>query len=154
LELNGALPNPRAGVELVRLGALHDELLRRASVNPREPQPAPTKVSPVLETVTMVLELAGEPMRAREIHAAACELAGEPLLRSSVKGTLASYASGSDPRFRRIRRGMYQTVEAGRGSTAKIAGSEIARLQSRIHSDELGEVAERSGSSADTSGRD
>ena len=76
MELNGARSNPRAGVELVRLGALHDELLRRASADPREPRPAPAKVSPVLETVTLVLELAGEPMRAREIHAAASELAG------------------------------------------------------------------------------
>ena len=69
-------------------------------------------MSPVLETVTLVLERAGKPLRAREIHAAACEFAGEPLRWSSVKGTLAAYASGSDPRFRRIRRGMYQTVEA------------------------------------------
>ncbi|HEY5159645.1 MAG TPA: hypothetical protein VII83_01110, partial [Gaiellaceae bacterium] len=67
LELNGARSNPRPGVELSRLGALHDELLRRALANPREPRLAPTRVSPVLETVTLVLELAGEPMRAREI---------------------------------------------------------------------------------------
>ena len=115
MELNGARSNPRAGVELSRLGALHDDLLRKALANPREPRPVPAKVSPVLETVTLVFERAGEPMRAREIHGAACELAGEPLRRSSVKGTLAAYASGSDPRFRRIRRGMYQTVEAGHG---------------------------------------
>ena len=50
LELNGARSNPRAGVELSRLGALHDELLRRASVNLREPRPTPVEVSPVLET--------------------------------------------------------------------------------------------------------
>ena len=115
MELNGARSNPQAGVELSRVGALREELLRRALVSPREPRPAPAKVSPVLETVTMVLKRAGKPMRAREIHAAACELAGEPLRWSSVKRTLAAYASGSDPRFRRIRRGMYQTVEAGYG---------------------------------------
>src|SRR5450759_5165648 len=78
LELNGARSNPRAGVELSRLGALHDELLRRASVNPREPRPVPAKASPVLETVTMVLKRAGKPIRVREIHAAAEQLAGEP----------------------------------------------------------------------------
>src|SRR5450759_2230478 len=66
LELNGARSNPQAGVELSRLGELHDELLRRASVDPREPRPVPAKVSPVLETVTLVLERAGEPMRARD----------------------------------------------------------------------------------------
>ena len=66
---SGARSNPRAEVELSRLGVLHGELLRRASVNPREPRPIPTKVSPVLETVTMVLELAGKPMRVRDVHA-------------------------------------------------------------------------------------
>src|SRR5664280_2936410 len=50
LELNGARSNPRLWVELSRVGALHDELLRRASVNLREPRPTPVEVSPVLET--------------------------------------------------------------------------------------------------------
>jgi hypothetical protein len=65
-------------------------------------------VSPVLETVTLVLELAGEPMRAREIHAAAEQLAGEPLRWTSVKGTLAAYAEGCEARFERVRRGYYR----------------------------------------------
>jgi len=108
VELNGARSNPRVGVELSRLDALHDELLRRASANPREPRPVPAKVSPVLETVTLVLELAGVPMRAREIHAAAEQLAGEPLRWTSVKGTLAAYAEGAKPRFERVRRGNYR----------------------------------------------
>jgi hypothetical protein len=55
-------------------------------------------------------------MRAREIHVAAEKLAGDSLHWSSVKGTLAAYASGSDPRFRRIRRGMYEAVEAAHGT--------------------------------------
>jgi YD repeat-containing protein len=92
MELNGARSNPRLGVELSRLCALHDELLRKALANPREPRPALAKVSPVLETVTLVLELAGKPMRTREIHAAAEYLAGEPLLWNSVKSALAAYA--------------------------------------------------------------
>ena len=107
LELNGARSNPRAGVELSRLGALHGELLRRALVNPREPRPAPAKVSPVLETVTLVLERARIPMRAREIHAAAEQLAGEPLRWTSVKAALAADAEGSESRFERVRRGYY-----------------------------------------------
>ena len=111
LELNGARSNPRAGVELSRLVALHDELLRRASADPREPRPAPVKGSPVLETVTLVLERAVEPMRAREIHAVACELAGKPLLRTSVKAALAAGVAGKSPRFRRVRNGVYQTAE-------------------------------------------
>ena len=91
---------------------LHDELLRKASVDPREPRPAPARVSPVLEAVTLVLERAGEPMRAREIHEAACELACEPLLWTSVKAALASNLTGEHPRFRRVRRGVYQTVKS------------------------------------------
>jgi hypothetical protein len=107
MELNGARSNPRLEVELSRLGALHNELLRKALVNPRKPRPVPARVSPVLETVTLVLELAGKPMRVCEIHAAACELVGEPLRWTSVKGALASYASGPERRFRRVRRGVY-----------------------------------------------
>ena len=113
MELNGARSNPRLGVELSRLGALHGELLRKASANPREPRPVPAKVSPVLETVTLVLELAVEPMRAREIHAAAEQLAGEPLRWTSVKGTLAAYAGGREARFERVRRGYYRIREHG-----------------------------------------
>jgi hypothetical protein len=108
MELNGARSNPRAGVELSRLGALHDELLRKAQANPREPRPVPAKVSPVLDTVTLVLDRAGEPMRAREIHAAAEQLAGGPLRWTSVKGTLAAYTEGPNPRFERVRRGYYR----------------------------------------------
>ena len=65
-------------------------------------------MSPVLETVTLVLELAGEPMRAREIHEAACELAGEPLLWESVKAALSADVAGENPRFQRVRHGVYQ----------------------------------------------
>src|SRR5665811_842578 len=108
MELNGARSNPQAGVELSRVGALHDELLRRALTNPREPRPVPAKVSLVLETVTLVLELAVEPMRAREIHAAAEQRAGESLRWASVKAALAAYAEGSEARFERVRRGYYR----------------------------------------------
>jgi len=100
------------------LGALHDELLRRASVNPREPRPVPAKASPVLETVTMVLKRAGKPMRVREIHAAACELAGKPLLWKSVKAALAGNVTGEHPRFRRVRHGVYQLARDVRRSTS------------------------------------
>ena len=113
MELNGARSNPRAAVELSRIGALHDELLRRASVDPREPRPAPAKVSPVLETVTLVLEQAGDPMQVREIHAAAEQLAGKPLLCKSVKAALAVNADGEEARFERVRRGYYRIAAHG-----------------------------------------
>ena len=65
-------------------------------------------MSPVLETVTLVLERAGKPMPAREIHAAAEQLTGGPLRWTSVKGTLAAYTEGPNPRFERVRRGYYR----------------------------------------------
>ena len=83
-------------------------LLKRAMERPLEPRPAPPRVAPVLEKVTLVLELAGRPMRACEIHAAANELVGAPLRWRSVKGILSAYTIGGDKRFRRVRRGVYQ----------------------------------------------
>lgn len=77
----------------------------------------PAKVSLVLETVTMVLDRAGKPMRAREIHAAACELVGEPLLWKSVKAALSANVTGEHPRFRRVRHGVYQLARDVRHRT-------------------------------------
>jgi hypothetical protein len=68
-------------------------------------------VSPVLETVIRVLEQAGEPMRAREIHAAAEQLAGKRLRWTSVKAALAADSVGSEARFERVRRGDYRIKE-------------------------------------------
>jgi len=62
----------------------------------------------VLEIVTRVLERAGEPMRAREIHAAAEQLASEPLRWTSVKAALAADSIGSEERFERVRHGCYR----------------------------------------------
>jgi len=118
MELNGARSNPRAGIELSRLGALHDELLRKALANPREPRPVPAKVSAVLETVTLVLERAGKPMRVSEIHVAAEQLAGEPLLWKSVKAALATNVTGEHPRFQRVRHGIYQLARDVRRCTS------------------------------------
>jgi hypothetical protein len=64
---------------LKRLSGLHAILLSQAAASPRQPRPAPSKPSPVLETVALALALAGQPMRAREIHAAAEAVAGQQL---------------------------------------------------------------------------
>jgi hypothetical protein len=70
----------------------------------------------VLETITLVLARAGhQPMRAREIHAAAEHLAGAPLLWTSVKAALAAGASGQTPRFQRVGHGIYELA----GSAAR-----------------------------------
>jgi hypothetical protein len=47
-------------------------------------------------------------MRAIDIHAAAQELLGRRLLRSSVRGILSAHTLGNDQRFIRMRRGLYQ----------------------------------------------
>ena len=65
-------------------------------------------MSPVLETVTVVLERAECPMSVREIHAAAEQLAGEPLLWKSVKAALAVNAEDEEARFERVKRGYYR----------------------------------------------
>jgi hypothetical protein len=108
MEDNGARSNPQAKVELSQLVELHVRLVARAALNPILPRVAPSRLSPVLGTVTRVLEEADRPLRAREIHAAAELVAGRPLLWSSVKGTLAAYSGGDAPRFRRISRGVYE----------------------------------------------
>ena len=112
MELNGAFSNPfvRDKSLLTRLYGLHRRLLEVAAEHPRQARSAPPKASPVLETVTLVLELAGLPMRARDVHAAAEQLRGATLHWSSVKAALAAGAWGDRPRFRRISRGVYESA--------------------------------------------
>ena len=77
----------------------------------------------MLESVTLVLALAGQPMRAREIHAAAEQLAGESLRWTSVKAALADASSGASPRFNRVRRGVGERVSSRAGPTgAQVPG--------------------------------
>ena len=96
-----------------RSKAASDESLRYAAVDRRAHSTARAQVVvEVIESVTLVLERAGRPMRAREIHAAAQELAGGTLLWSSVKAAPAAGASASAPRFQRVRYGVYRTARS------------------------------------------
>ena len=52
-------------------------------------------------------------MQVREIHAAAEQLAGKPLLWKSVKAALAVNTEGEEARFERVRRGYYRIGTAG-----------------------------------------
>ena len=61
----------------------------------------------VVNALVQVLDGRGEPMQAREIHAAVEAMLGEAVAWSSVKGALASNVSGSSPRFVRVVRGRY-----------------------------------------------
>ena len=62
----------------------------------------------MLATITRVLETASRPLRAREVHAAGEQLAGESLRWTSVKAALAAGASGRRPCFQRVHHGVYQ----------------------------------------------
>ncbi len=62
----------------------------------------------MIDTITAVLELANQPMQARDIHATAEELLGQPIKWTSVKATLAEHASGPRPRFQRTGHGRYR----------------------------------------------
>jgi hypothetical protein len=110
MELNGALSNPFETDKslLIRRNQLQRRLPEKALARPRQPRPAPISSSPVLEAVTLVLELAARPMRASEIYGAADERLGRPLRWSSVKGVLSAYPLGGDHRFRRLSRGVYE----------------------------------------------
>ncbi len=81
MELNGALSNPLVNHKdgLRKLSELHRGLLAKAATAPVMPRRVPGRPIPVLQIVTTVLELAGEPMRAREIHAAAAEFVAESI---------------------------------------------------------------------------
>jgi hypothetical protein len=60
----------------------------------------------VLDAIVQVLADLGEPMRAKDIHAAVEALVGEPV-PPSVKGALAKNVAGSSARFVRVARGRY-----------------------------------------------
>ena len=119
MELNGALSNPFVTDKdlLIRLTELRRQLVENALESPRHPQEARTKRTPVLEVVTRALEGAARPLRAKEIHALATSICGEPLCWSSVKGILSAYTLGGDRRFRRVRRGVYELNDAGQGGS-------------------------------------
>jgi hypothetical protein len=66
----------------------------------------------VVDTLVRVLGGRGEPMRAREIHAAVEAMLGEAVAWSSVRGALASNVSGPSPRFVRVARGRYVLADS------------------------------------------
>ena len=110
MELNGALSNPRAVLELSRLNTVYAGLIANSMTAPRSPRPLPPSSPPLLAAVAHVLGVTHGPLPVGEIHRAAEEFAGQPLLRNSVKAALAAGTAGQRPRFRRIRHGVYQSA--------------------------------------------
>jgi hypothetical protein len=82
----------------------------RASEDVRESRSCrqrPRRPGWVVKAIVKVLADRGEPMRAKEIHAAVETLIGGPVSWSSVKQALATHVDGPSPRFVRIARGRY-----------------------------------------------
>ncbi|HVA32466.1 MAG TPA: hypothetical protein VMU58_14485 [Gaiellaceae bacterium] len=65
----------------------------------------------LLDAVTTVLQLAGCPLRVREVHAAVEELYGERVPFSSVNEALSTHGHADGGRFRRVRYGTYGMAE-------------------------------------------
>lgn len=94
------------------LGRLAGKLTAvRASSGPRRQavvcRQRPRRPGWVLKAVVRVLADRGEPMRAKDIHAAVEASLGVPVAWSSVKAALAANVSGSSRRLVRIARGRY-----------------------------------------------
>ena len=110
MELNGALWNLYSQGWLPRLAALYKRLLARLPKTGVVGRPLRRRQGALLDTVTTVLELAGSPLRVREVHAAVEELYGERVPFSSVNEALSTHANGDEGRFRRVCYGTYDVA--------------------------------------------
>jgi hypothetical protein len=111
MELYGALSNPLTShkpLHTGRLAALKAELLERERGADQLSRRLPGRQGSVVATVTKALELANQPMRVAEIHAAVDDILSAPVSYSAVKEALRAHARGSNPRFRRLRHGVYE----------------------------------------------
>jgi hypothetical protein len=104
-----------------------------ALLNPKTPFSPPRRIGAVIDTIIAVLEIADQPMRARDIRTTAEQLLGRPIKWTSVKATLAEHACGSRPRFQRTGYGRYRiaSTRAPAGSTVEEPQSLDARLVAR-----------------------
>jgi hypothetical protein len=107
MELNGALLN-RALLESLRCSG--DLARRLVQLPPKEraEHRLPRRSGVVRNAVFRVLAAAEGPLRAREIHAAAEALAGEPLAWNTVKDCLHTGAGTTGVPIERVRHGWYR----------------------------------------------
>jgi hypothetical protein len=99
--------NPGLRERLATLGVLRELLVARGQGCGPVLGSLRRRQGLLLEAVADVLELAGGPLRVREVHAAVEKLFGERVPFSSVNEALSSHATGADARFRRVRYGTY-----------------------------------------------
>jgi hypothetical protein len=87
---------------------------RRATLMTRAKDQVPSPRAPVPRRTDLLclaadaLQLAGRPMTLTEIYSSVCVVLGRELDRSCLKSVLSANVLCTKPRFRRIRRGIYE----------------------------------------------
>jgi hypothetical protein len=110
MELNGALSNPRAGLEGSFVGLLRvavAALGRRELIPRRVVRPKPVPVQAVVEAL---VRAAGRPVRVSDVCAAVMEQAIGPFDPASVRKTLHDGCRGESRRFTRVGWGLYESA--------------------------------------------
>jgi hypothetical protein len=108
MEVAGVLSNQHLQVRLRRLVKKLAVIRARGEIQTRRScRQRPQRPRWGTKAVVAVLDEQGEPMRAKDIHAAVEVLVGGPVAWSSVKQALCSNVSGPLPRFVRVARGRY-----------------------------------------------
>ena len=105
MELNGALLNRG---RLANAYLLIRSLADRTKLETQSQSQIRPRSGVVKEAVIRVLVVAERPLQAREIHAAAEELAGRPLSWNTVKDCLHKNARRSDSPVERVGHGRYR----------------------------------------------
>jgi hypothetical protein len=119
MELSEASLNPRQGERLARLGVLRELLLARGPGAGPGRRGLRRRQGVLVGAVGDVLELAGAPLRVREVHAAVEELLGERVPFSSVNEALLTHVTGPGARFRRVGYGTYERLPQVIGATGE-----------------------------------
>jgi hypothetical protein len=99
--------NPGLPDLLARLGVLRALLLAREPGCRSVRGGVRRRQGVLLEAATNVLELAGRPLRVREVHAAVEKLLGQRVPFSSVNEALSTHVTGPGARFQRVGHGTY-----------------------------------------------
>ena len=107
MELSGALLNLFHPWRLDAAANVRERLLGEEREASTVAPPLRRRQRSVLDAVTRVLMLRGEPMRVREIHAELESAFQQAVPFSSVNEALSTHSRGHADRFRRVRYGVY-----------------------------------------------
>ena len=113
MELNGALLNRR---RLSDANLLAHALATRPGPKTQSRSQIRPRAGAIQEAVNRVLAAADQPLRAREIHAAAQKLAGTPISWNTVKDCLHKNARRPDSPIKRVAHGWYRHLSESVGA--------------------------------------